>query len=215
MFKQQNRNMHIMTHHRSPEKQMLTHLRNFVASHQDWIKKVGAKHFEKIGVPYKKYVREIFNLERQFDILTILIFARCFHIHICIIVSQGYWTTQAKNKNVHQCEITLGYSGTGLFSDTKIREEPLLSLPSPMQPTQSSAINLSGRKRPRRNYNSDEKKKRENAREENEVSHQKHGVVARSRNPSSGPARPHLVRGSSSWRMCCQLRKEDFPSQKT
>ena len=149
-----------MTHHRTPEKQMLTHLRNFVASHQEWIKKVGAKHFQNIGVSYKKYVREIFKLEWQFDILTILIFARCFHIHICIIVSQGYWTTQAKNKNVHQCEITLAYSGTGLFSDTEIRQEPVLTLPSPMEPSQSAAINLSGRKRPRPNYNLDQKKKK-------------------------------------------------------
>ena len=134
-------------------------MRAFVDNHNEWLHKVGEKHLKGLGISLKKYIKQIFAFKRQFDVFTYLIFARCFHIHICLIVSDGFWTTQAVH-DAEKCDIFLAYTGAGYFSDTVRRSGPPIAVTSAIHPTQGSAINLSNRKRPRQIYKVDENKKR-------------------------------------------------------
>ena len=77
------------------------------------------------------------------DEVGLLIFARMYHLHMCIIMEDRCWTTQREH-DLDRCTVFIAYRGALMFNDTrpKCKEYSLHPRKPEPTPTPSPDINV-------------------------------------------------------------------------
>ena len=106
------------------------YLKKFTEDRHEWITKVGARIFKGKGITVDDYCTALLEDNFVLDQVGIFIFARMYHVHICIALSDRFLTTNRDN-DLQKCTIFLAYFGKMRFYDTrpiKFDEQTLESL---------------------------------------------------------------------------------------
>ena len=114
---------------------------DWIQSHRKWVKAITETVLSHKGSTVDNYIYFIHKPETPVDEIGLLIFARMYHLHMCIIMEDRYWTTQWEH-DLDRCTVLIAYRGALLFNDTrpKIREYSLH--PRIPEPTPSADINV-------------------------------------------------------------------------
>ena len=94
------------------------YLKKFTEDRCDWIAKVGARIFKGKGISVDDYCTALLENNFVLDQVGIFIFARMYHVHICIALGDRFLTTN-KDNDIQKCTIFLGYFGKMRFCDTR------------------------------------------------------------------------------------------------
>ena len=93
----------------------------FLSSHIEWVAKIGQKVLAKKKLPVEDYVNSLAEGTIPLDQLGLLCVARNWHIHICVFLKLGIWTTR-KDNSLEGVSIYLLYAGSTTFFDTVYQE---------------------------------------------------------------------------------------------
>ena len=123
--------MHILSHYKGyTVSGLCKHLRTFLNRHIDWVEKVGKIVLSKKGLAVEDYANSLSEGEIPVDPLGLLCIARNWHIHICIFLKKGVWTTRRDN-SLYNVKIYLLYTGGFTFFDTAIQRRALSPIFTP------------------------------------------------------------------------------------
>ena len=87
----------------------------------EWVAKIGQKVLGKKKLPVEDYVNSLAEGTIPLDQLGLLCVARNWHIHICVFLKSGIWTTR-KDNSLEGVSIYLLYAGSTTFFDTVYQE---------------------------------------------------------------------------------------------
>ena len=123
IYSQTNTTLHILSHHQGKDKEKTpdefqAYFQTFTVEHCDWIAKVGGKIFKGKGITVDDYITALLQPNFVLDQVGIFLFARMYHIHIAIFLTDHFLCTNRDN-DLQKCEIFLGYFGRMWFVDTR------------------------------------------------------------------------------------------------
>ena len=114
--------MHIISHYKGYHVSGLCkHLTKFLNSHIEWVGRIGKTVLDKKKLAVEDYVNSLAEGTIPLDQLGILCVARNWHIHICVFLKSGIWTTR-KDNSLEGVSIFLLYAGGTTFFDTIYQE---------------------------------------------------------------------------------------------
>ena len=90
-------------------------LPKFLRQNYDWIKVVLKPFMEKKKQNWEEFLEHVVTADYNFDEVSLLLFARMFHMQIGVIVNGVAWTTHFK-QDLKQCDVVLGYKGCCQFA---------------------------------------------------------------------------------------------------
>ena len=133
--------MHILSHYKGYSVSGLCkHLRTFLNRQIDWVGKVGKTVLSKKGLAVEDYANSLSEGEIPVDPLGLLCIARNWHIHICVFLKKGVWTTRRDN-SLYNVRIYLLYTGGFTFFDTAIQRRALSPIFTPSDNENNSENN--------------------------------------------------------------------------
>ena len=99
----QNRTYHILTRYTGkqkgrpvdPQKIWDKYLPHFLEKHKDWCKSIAKPVLEFQNKTWAKFKKEWLHPPYALDIIGLMIWARAYHLQICIVFNYNFWTTQA------------------------------------------------------------------------------------------------------------------------
>ena len=137
--------MHIISHYKGYSVSGLCkHLRTFFNKHINWVAQVGKTVLSKKHLAVKDYANSLSEGEIPVDPLGLLCIARNWHIHICVFLKKGVWTTRHDN-SLENVRIYLLYTGGFTFFDTAIQRRALSPIFTPSD-NENNGENLSNQK---------------------------------------------------------------------
>ena len=113
--------MHILSHYKGNSVSALCkYLKTFLSKHINWVASVGHDVLSKKRLAVEDYANDLSEGEIPLDPLGLLCIARNWHIHICVFLKNGIWTTRRDNK-LENVSIYLLYTGGFTFFDTCVQ----------------------------------------------------------------------------------------------
>ena len=102
--------------------QVWKELVSYIVKHKDYASQIGNLIWECKKIDFDGYVDTIALDQTPFDEVAIVLSARMYHIHICIVMQGKYWTMRWDHDFNH-CTLFLAYMG-GLVFYCTMRKEP-------------------------------------------------------------------------------------------
>ena len=134
--------MHILSHYvRADAAKLHAKFPEWIRSHQDCIEAIANPILFKKGSNVDDYIDFIAKPGTPVDEIGLLIFARIYHLHMCIIMEDRCWTTQHKH-DLDRCTVFIAYRGALLFNDTRSKCKKYSLCPRNPMPTPSPDINV-------------------------------------------------------------------------
>ena len=133
--------MHILSHYKGNSISALCkYLKTFLSKHINWVASVGHDVLSKKCLAVEDYANDLSEGEIPLDPLGLLCIVRNWHIHICVFLKNGIWTTRRDN-TLENVSIYLLYTGGVTFFDTCVQ---LPSRPSilPQSDEENSTLDL-------------------------------------------------------------------------
>ena len=96
---------------------LLAYLSEFLSRCIHWVAHVGKDVLNRKGLPVEYFANNVSSGSVPLDTLGLLCIARNWHIHICVFLQNGIWTTRHDN-SLEGVEIFLAYVGGLNFVDT-------------------------------------------------------------------------------------------------
>ena len=113
--------MHILSHYKGNSVSALCkYLKTFLSKHIQWVASVGHDVLSKKRLAVEDYANDLSEGKIPLDPLGLLCIARNWHIHICVFLKSGIWTTRCDN-TLENVSIFLLYTGRFTFFDTCIQ----------------------------------------------------------------------------------------------
>ena len=113
--------MHILSHYKGNSVSALCkYLKTFLSKHIKWVASVGHDVLSKKHLAVEDYANDLSEGEIPLDPLGLLCIARNWHIHICVFLKNGIWTTRCDN-TLENVSIYLLYTGGFTFFDTCVQ----------------------------------------------------------------------------------------------
>ena len=142
--------MHILSHYvRADAAKLCAKFREWIWSHHDWVEAITDPVLSKKGSNVDDYIYFIAKPGTPVYEIGLLIFERMYHLHMCIIMEDRYWTMQHEN-NLDRCTVFIAYRGVLLFNDTRPKCKEYSLHPRNPMPIPSPDINVtkSGHQKP-------------------------------------------------------------------
>ena len=142
--------MHILSHYlRANAAELCAKFPEWIQSHHDWVEAIANPVLSKKGSNVDDYIDFIAKPGTPIDEICLLIFARMYHLHMCIIMEDRYWITQHEH-DLDRCTVFIAYRGALLFNDTRPKCKEYSLHPRNPEPTPSPNINVtkSGHQKP-------------------------------------------------------------------
>ena len=95
-------------------------MKTFLSKHIKWVASVGHDVLSKKRLALEDYANDLSEGEIPLDPLGLLCIARNWHIHICVFLKNGIWTTRRDN-TLENISIYLLYTGGFTFFDTCVQ----------------------------------------------------------------------------------------------
>ena len=113
--------MHILSHYIGNSVSALCkYLKTFLSKHINWVASVGHDVLSKKCLAVEDYANDLSEGEIPLDPLGLLCIARNWHIHICVFLKNGIWTTRRDN-TLENVSIHLLNTGGFTFFDTCVQ----------------------------------------------------------------------------------------------
>ena len=120
--------MHILSHYIGNSVSALCkYLKTFLSKHINWVASVGHNVLSKKRLAVEDYANDLSEGEIPLDPLGLLCIARNWHIHICVFLKNGIWTTRRDN-TLENISIHLLYTGGFTFFDTCVQQPSRASI---------------------------------------------------------------------------------------
>ena len=133
--------MHILLHYKGNSISALCkYLKTFLSKHIKWVASVGHDVLSKKCLAVEDYANDLSEGEIPLDPLGLLYIARNWHIHICVFLKNGIWTTRCDN-TLENVSIYLLNTGGFTFFDTCIHLPLRLSI-LPQSDEENSTLDL-------------------------------------------------------------------------
>ena len=133
--------MHILSHYKGNSVSALCkYLKTILSKHIKWVASVGHDVLSKKRLAVEDYANDLSEGEIPLDPLGLLCIARNWHIHICVFLKNGIWTTRHDN-TLENVSIYLLYTGGFTFFDTCI-QLPLRPSILPQSDEENSTLDL-------------------------------------------------------------------------
>ena len=142
--------MHILSHYvRADAAELRAKFPEWVWSHCDWVEAITNPVLSKKGSNVDDYIDFTAKPGTPVDEIGLLIFARMYHLHMCIIMEDRCWTTQCEH-DLGRCSVFIAYRGALLFNDTRPKCKEYSLHPRNPMPTPSPDIDVtkSGHQKP-------------------------------------------------------------------
>ena len=91
----------------------------FSGEPEDWCKSIAKPVLEFQNKTWAKFKKEWLHPPYALDIIGLMIWARAYHLQICIVFNYNFWTTQA-TIDLSKVNIFLVYRGNNIFEDTRM-----------------------------------------------------------------------------------------------
>ena len=102
-------------------------MKTFLSKHINWVASVGHDVLSKKRLAVEDYANDLSEGEIPLDPLGLLCIARNWHIHICVFLKNGIWTTRRDN-TLENVSIHLLYTGGFTFFDTCVQQPSRASI---------------------------------------------------------------------------------------
>ena len=133
--------MHILSHYKGNSVSALCkYLKTFLSKHIQWVASVGQDVLSKKHLAVEDYANDLSEGEIPLYPFGLLCIARKWHIHICVFLKNGIWTTR-HDKTLENVSIYLLYTGGFIFFDTCI-QQPLRPSILPQSEEENSTLDL-------------------------------------------------------------------------
>ena len=120
--------MHILSHYIGNSVSALCkYLKTFLSKHINWVASVGHNVLSKKRLAVEDYANDLSEGEIPLDPFGLLCIARNWHIHICVFLKNGIWTTRRDN-TLENVSIHLLYTGGFTFFDTCVQQPSRASI---------------------------------------------------------------------------------------
>ena len=127
----QDRTYHILARYLSfgkrnpvkPSSIRLKHLPKFLERNEDWCRSVTSTFRARKKKSWEQFKEELFYEPFALTLPGIVIWARCYHLHVAVFFNYGYWTTHHKH-DLKQCHVFLLFRGNNVYDDTRMITSP-------------------------------------------------------------------------------------------
>ena len=103
--------MHILSHYvRADAVELCGKFPDWIHSHHKWVEDIANPVLFRKGSADDDYIEFIIKPGTPVDEIGLLIFARMYHLYMCIIMEDCCWTTQ-RNHDLDRCMVFISYRG--------------------------------------------------------------------------------------------------------
>ena len=90
---------------------------------EDWCRSVTSTFRARKKKAWETFKQELFYEPFALTLPSIVIWARCYHLHIALFFNYGYWTTHYKH-DLKQYHVFLLFCGNNIYDDTRMITSP-------------------------------------------------------------------------------------------